>query len=163
MTALPADPRRLAAAGAFACAALLAAAFAFQHLGGLVPCTLCVWQRWPHVAGAVLGVAGFLAPGSAGRAARLAAAGALAVGVGLAGWHVGVEQGWLAGPAACAGGGSVAGLSPAELLERLRAAPAVRCDEIAWSLLGLSMAAWNALASAALAALFAISATRDRV
>ncbi|MFP4274908.1 MAG: disulfide bond formation protein B, partial [Paracoccaceae bacterium] len=50
----------LAAGGS---AALLAAAFAFQHLGGLAPCTLCLWQRWPHAAAVLLGLAALALPG----------------------------------------------------------------------------------------------------
>ena len=37
--------------------ALLLGAFAFQHLGGLAPCKLCIWQRWPHVAAIAIGAA----------------------------------------------------------------------------------------------------------
>lgn len=150
---------RLAALGAAACAGLLAAAFAFQHLGGLAPCPLCIWQRWPHVAGAALGLAAFaLAPARAGRLAAGLAALALAAGAALAFYHVGVEQRWWQGPSTCAGGGDIGALSTAELLARIKAAPLVRCDEVAWSLAGLSMAAWNGVASAGLAALFALSA-----
>jgi disulfide bond formation protein DsbB len=157
--ALRDDGRRLAALGAAACAGLLAAAFAFQHIGGLAPCPLCIWQRWPHVAGAALGLAAFAAPPSrAGRLAAGAAALALAAGAALALYHVGVEQRWWQGPSTCVGGGDIGALSTAELLARIKAAPLVRCDEVAWSLAGLSMAAWNGVASAGLAGLFALAA-----
>jgi disulfide bond formation protein DsbB len=153
------DPRRLSALGAVACAGLLAAAFAFQHLGGLAPCPLCIWQRWPHVAGAALGLAAFaLGPSRPGRLTAGVAALALAAGAALALYHVGVEQRWWAGPSTCAGAGDIGALSAAELLERIRAAPLVRCDDVAWSLAGLSMAAWNGVASAGLAGLFALAA-----
>jgi disulfide bond formation protein DsbB len=163
LEALTGDGRRLAALGAAACAALLAAAFAFQHLGGLAPCPLCVWQRWPHVAGVALGLAGYaLAPSRAGRLAALLAALALAGGAGLAFYHVGVEQRWWQGPATCAGAGDIGALSPAELLQQIMAAPLVRCDEVAWSLAGLSMAGWNGVVSLALAGLFALAAGSGR-
>jgi disulfide bond formation protein DsbB len=157
------DGRRLSALGAAACAGLLAAAFAFQHLGGLVPCPLCIWQRWPHVAGAALGMAAFaLAPSRGGRLAAGLAALALAAGAALAAYHVGVEQRWWQGPSTCVGGGDIGALSTAELLARIKAAPLVRCDEVAWSLAGLSMAAWNGVASAGLAGLFAVAAAPAR-
>lgn len=155
-------PGRPAALAALAAAALLAAAFAFQHIGGLAPCPLCIWQRWPHAAAALLGTVAF---GLGGRARPIAAAlGALVMlgGAGLAGYHVGVEQGWWAGPATCASGGDVDALSTEALLARIRSAPVVRCDEIAWSLFGVSMAGWNALASLGIAALFAADARRPR-
>ena len=129
---------------------LLAAALAFQYLGGLAPCPMCVWQRWPHVAAVALGLALLALPRR-----PLAALGALAmlVGAGLGLYHVGVEQGWWRGPTSCVAP-DVGGLSSEQLLESILAAPVVRCDEIAWSLLGVSMAGWNALASLALAVLW---------
>jgi disulfide bond formation protein DsbB len=111
------------------------------------------------VAGAALGLAAFsLAPSRAGRLAAGLAALALAAGAALALYHVGVEQRWWEGPSTCAGGGDIGAMPTAELLAKIKAAPLVRCDEVAWSMAGLSMAAWNGVASAALAALFALSA-----
>jgi disulfide bond formation protein DsbB len=77
----------------------------------------------------------------------------------LGGYHTGVEQGWWPGPDSCTGQ-PIAGLSPADLLAQIMAAPIVRCDDIAWSLLGLSMASWNMLASAGLAAVWVLAARR---
>ena len=138
--------------------AALAAAFAFQHLGGLEPCPLCIRQRWPHVATALLALLslGFRGPAAA-LALGLAGAAAL-VGAGLAGFHAGVEQHWWAGLAACEGGPPAE--TVAELRERLLNAAPARCDEAAWSFLGLSMAAWNGLLSLALAGLAAGAAGR---
>ncbi len=133
--------------------AALAAAFAFQHLGGLEPCPLCIWQRWPHVAVVLLAALSLGVRGPAA-AAFLGLAGVAALtGAGLAGYHVGVEQQWWAGLAACSGGPPAE--TAAELRERLLNAAPARCDEVAWSLLGLSMAAWNGLLSLALAGLAA--------
>lgn len=129
---------------------LLAAALAFQYIGGLAPCPMCIWQRWPHVAAVALGLALLVLPWRV-----LAALGALAMftGAGLGLYHAGVEQGWWQGPTSCIAPG-IGGLSSEQLLKSILAAPVVRCDEIAWSLLGLSMAGWNALASLALAFLW---------
>ena len=75
--------------------------------------------------------------------------------------HAGIEYGLWAGPASCtaSGGGafSLADLNAA-LSERTNV---VLCDEIAWSLLGISMAGWNAIVSAALAAMSFASAFRN--
>jgi len=86
----------------------------------------------------------------------------MVVGAGLGGYHAGVEWGFWAGPTACAGGAGVGGQSAEALLAQIMAAPVVRCDEVAWSLLGLSMAGWNALASAGLAGLWLLALGRAR-
>ena len=79
-----------------------------------------------------------------------AGAGVMLGGTGIAFYHSGVEQGWWEGPASCAAP-DITGLSPEELLAQIMAAPIVRCDEIPWEMLGLSMATWNGLASLGLA------------
>lgn len=151
-----ADITRLHAAlglAALGCA-MLAGALAFQHIGDLAPCALCIDQRkaW----GAVILLAALaLWPERKRRIAvalaLLGLAGAAAfVGAGVAVFHVGVEQQWWAGTAECGAGfeGFGAG-GVAELREQLLARPVVRCDEIAWSLGGISMAGWNGLISLA--------------
>ena len=139
--------RTVAAVAAAASLGALAAAFAFQHLGGLDPCVLCVYQRYPHAVTALL--AGLVLLG--GRHASLALAGAglaALTGAALAGFHVGVEEQWWAGTAAC---GGVGGADTVEALrEQLMGAPPARCDEVPWSLFGLSMASYNGLLSLAL-------------
>lgn len=140
-------------------AALLAGAFAFQYLGGLAPCQLCLWQRWPHGAAILIGALALLAPKGVVRR-LLAGAGALAVlaSAGIGAFHVGVEQKWWEGLASCTAG-SVSGLSGADLLNTdIILAPVVRCDEIAWALFGISMAGWNVLISLGLAVFWAMAA-----
>lgn len=145
----------LAGAGS---AFLLIAALGFQA-AGYAPCELCVLQRWPHVA--AVAIAGLV--WLTGRVRALAVLGMIAAGaaMGLALYHVGVELTWWAGPAHCSGGvGDLARLSTTELMTRLQAAPVVRCDQVAWSFLGISMAGWNALFSAGLAGIWARAARR---
>ena len=137
--------------------ALLGGAFAFQHVGGLAPCALCLWQRWPHAAAILIGAAA-LATGWRGLL-WLGALSALATaGIGL--FHVGVEQLWWEGLATCTSG-SINGISTADLLNPAAdvAAP-VRCDQIAWQLGGISMAGWNVILSLGLAAVWVLSALR---
>ena len=76
----------------------------------------------------------------------------------VGGYHTGVERGWWEGPSSCSSG-STAGMSPDELMDQIMSAPLVRCDEVAWQMLGLSMASWNMLASLLLA-LFWLMAMR---
>jgi disulfide bond formation protein DsbB len=143
--------QRAALGAAAGSAALLAAAFAFQYLGGLAPCPLCLWQRWPHAVAVALGALILVWPRR--ELAGLAAL-ALLVGAGIAGYHVGIEQGWWPGPSTCVAP-ELGAVSAEDLLQDILAAPVVRCDEIAWSLFGVSMAGWNGIASLVLAALWA--------
>jgi disulfide bond formation protein DsbB len=143
----------LAAAGS---ALLLGGAFAFQYIGGLAPCKLCLWQRWPHGAAIVLGALAFALPGRIvpllGALAAMATA-----GVGL--YHTGVERKWWEGPDTCTSGG-VEGVSSGDLLNQIMAAPLVRCDEVAWSMMGLSMASWNGILSLVLALIWVQAARK---
>ncbi|MEX0277749.1 MAG: disulfide bond formation protein B [Ruegeria sp.] len=128
-------------------AAMLLAAFAFQHLGGLAPCKMCIWQRYPHGIAAVLGVVAITLPGI--RALPLLGALTAAITAGIGVFHAGVERGYWEGPSTCTSG-DIGGLSQQDLFEQIMSAPLVRCDEIPWELFGLSMAGWNALVSAGL-------------
>ncbi|HET6521646.1 MAG TPA: disulfide bond formation protein B [Geminicoccaceae bacterium] len=142
-----------------ASALALAAALGFQYLGGLAPCPLCVYQRWPYVAVMALAAATPFAPRP--RALLALCALVLAGNAALAGYHVGVERGWFALPEGC----QVAAGAGARTVEELRAMlveRAPRCDEVAWSLLGLSMAAWNGAVALGLALFAAVAAATPR-
>jgi len=155
MSSLSTDPRLSPRTASLyvglAAAGLLAAVFAMEHIGGLAPCSLCVLQRWPHAAVIPLAALAFLpAISDSGRRVLLllcAVAFATTAGIGI--YHVGVEQGIFAGPSACSGG--ITGESIDELRRKLMAAPVIRCNEVAWSLFGISLAGYNVLVSSALA------------
>lgn len=139
-------------------AALLIAALGFQA-AGYAPCELCILQRWPHLAAVVIAALVWLT----GWVRALAVLGmiAAAVATGLAVYHAGVEWQIWAGPSHCSGGvGDLASMTTAELMSRLQSAPVVRCDEIAWSLFGISMAGWNAIFSAMLVGVWGLAAKR---
>lgn len=130
---------------------LLLGAFAFQYVGGLAPCVLCIWQRWPH--GVAVAV-GLLALILGGRLLPLLGGMAALTSAGIGVFHVGVEQKWWEGLKSCTAG-SIEGLSTTDLLnpDIIIAAP-VRCDAIAWQMLGVSMAGWNVILSLALVAIW---------
>lgn len=138
-------------------AVLLAGALFFELVMGLAPCELCLWQRWPHAAAVGLGVLVWAAPVAPVFVAGAASA-ATSGGLGL--YHTGVERGWFEGPAACSATLDVSRLSAEQMLDRILAAPVVRCDEVPWEMLGLSMASWNALASFGLAGLWLVAMRR---
>lgn len=144
----PTNLALIASAGSFA---LLLGAFAFQHIGGLAPCKLCLWQRWPHAAAVLIGIL-ILTLGSRVRAGAVAVAltflGALAAGTSavIGAYHTGVEYGWWKGPSTCTSS-NPADMSADAFFDKVMNAPLIRCDEVAWSLAGLSMASWNAVLS----------------
>lgn len=142
----------LAAAGS---AALMIGALAFQHLGGMAPCKLCIWQRWPHVVAIGIGLLAMLALLPQRLLAGLGAVAALAT-AGIGFYHSGVERKWWEGPASCSGG-SVGDQSAQDLFAQIMAAPLVRCDEVPWQMLGLSMASWNAVLSLLMAGIWVMA------
>lgn len=122
--------------------ALLAGAFGFQA-AGYHPCEMCWWQRYPYMA--IVGLV-VLA-----RAVKLNVATVIwlcailfAVDAAIAGFHVGVEQKWWEGMTECTSQVSLDG-NLDDALNAIMNAPLVRCDEIAWSLFGISMAGYNFL------------------
>ena len=127
--------------------ALLLGAWAFQYLGGLAPCEMCIWQRWPHgaaiwagVFGGALVLAGAVPKKYAPTLATIAIA-ALAISGAIGFFHAGVEWKLWPGPPACTGFGYVPGQ------ENLTGFQVVRCDEAQWRLAGISLAGYNALFS----------------
>lgn len=134
--------------GVLGSAALLGGAFLFQYFG-YPPCQMCLWQRWPHAAAIVIGLAALgiqerLLPALAGLAALTTAV------IGM--FHTGVERDWWEGPASCTGTG-LGNLDASDLLstagDRL-----VMCDKVSWELFTISMPSWNAIFSLILAVIW---------
>jgi disulfide bond formation protein DsbB len=129
-------------------AALLAGAWGFQLIGGLVPCEMCHWQRWPHYAAVVFAALSFVVGGPRTRLTLVAGAAALIAVSGVIGvLHLGVEQHWWQGFTACTSTIGAENMTPDEMLQAMLRAPVVRCDAAQWSWLGVSMAGWNAILS----------------
>jgi len=156
--------------------AALAGVFVFQFGFGLIPCELCLWQRLPHALAILVAGVGLGQTRAAGRMLypdkampwRMLTGLAIVLallhlaGAGTAAFHVGVEQHWWAGTEACTGA-APAGLSVDELTARLLNTPPARCDQIAWSLFGISLAGFNLILSVFLSTAAAWAATRFRV
>ena len=133
--------------------AIILGAYGFQYIGGLPPCELCYWQRYPYFVIVPLAVLALVLPGRARPLIDLCGL-AYLVGAGIAGYHGGVEYGWWPGPDAC----SPVGLSIEEMLAR---PVIVRCDEVPWSLFGISMAGYNFILSVLMAG-FCLLSIRKR-
>ena len=146
----------LVLAAASGSAALMLGAFGFQYIGGLPPCAMCIWQRYPHVVAIAIGLIALRF-----RSAALAWLGALAAltTAAIGGFHTGVERGWWEGPSTCTSG-PIGGLSTDELFDQIMNAPLVRCDEVPWEMFGLSMASWNMVISLVLMGLWIAAARR---
>ena len=127
--------------------ALLGGALGSQYLGGLVPCEMCYWQRWPHAAAIGLAALAFTAPApsSRSRILTLLAAAASAVSGASGVYHAGVALGIFEGFTTCTS--TASGATTADLLNAIMNTPLVRCDQVQFSFLGISMAGWNALLS----------------
>jgi disulfide bond formation protein DsbB len=134
--------------------ALLGGALGSQYVGGLHPCEMCYWQRWPHGAAILLAAAAFVIPAKSRTLTTLAAL-AIAISGAIGVYHAGVEIGWWEGVTTCTAGGALS-------LDQLMKVPLVRCDQIQWSLFGISMAGWNAIISLGAFAMITTLLVRSR-
>jgi disulfide bond formation protein DsbB len=139
---------------------VVGAAISSEIFGGLAPCVLCLYQRIPYAITIGFGLIGFAVP-RLFLPAMLLASLAFLVGGGVAVFHVGVEQAWWTGTEACVGTQDKAA-SIDELRAQIMATPVIRCNDIQWSLFGISMAGYNVLTSLALAVFSLMAAKRNR-
>ncbi|UAK24556.1 disulfide bond formation protein B [Sphingomonas nostoxanthinifaciens] len=142
-------------------ALLMAGALGSQYIGGLVPCELCMWQRWPHYAAIVAALLAILLARTALTRPLTILAGLLILASGAIGvYHAGVEYRWWAGPSHCTG---IATGHGADLMRAILSAPIVQCDVPQWTLFHVSLAGFNALFSLAGGlAVLALAGARSR-
>ncbi len=128
--------------------ALLGGALFSQYVGGLYPCEMCYWQRWPHAGAILLAALAFTAPANSTRSRNLVLAAALAIAIsGIIGvYHAGVEAKIFEGFTVCTRLVTTTG-STADMLRQITHAPIVRCDQVQFRFLGISLAGWNAMLS----------------
>jgi disulfide bond formation protein DsbB len=151
------DPRAPLLIVLAASLAALASAFAGEHLFGLQPCILCLYERVPWAAAAAVAALGLIVTPRPWRLAALALCGTIFLaGAALAFYHVGVEAHWWASIAGCEVAG-VGGFSLEDLHGPALAEPLKPCDQVDFRLLGLSLAGWNVVLSAAAAAFSALA------
>lgn len=140
----------------FVPSALLGGAYFSQFAMGLYPCEMCYWQRWPHMAAIAFAIMAFIFAKNPAFSKILTGCAALAIAVsGAIGvFHAGVEYGWWEGVTSCTAN---VGASGGNILDDIMGASIVRCDEVQWQMLGISMAGYNAMISLASAIYIAIS------
>jgi disulfide bond formation protein DsbB len=125
--------------------ALMAGALGSEVWGGLFPCEMCHWQRWPHYAAIGLAVLALvLQKARLSKVLVVLAALAILVSGIIGAFHAGVEYGWWEGLTRCA---TIPAAGGGDLLTNIMKAPLIRCDEAAWTLGGISLAGYNALLS----------------
>ncbi|MBP6030249.1 MAG: disulfide bond formation protein B [Sphingobium sp.] len=128
-------------------ALLLGGALGSQYVGGLYPCEMCMWQRWPHLVAIFFALDAYALKARPPIALLFTVFAALAIGVsGAIGvFHAGVEYGWWQGLTECAASGS--GGTTQDMLNSILNTPLIRCDVPQWTLWGISLAGFNALFS----------------
>jgi disulfide bond formation protein DsbB len=138
-------------------AGVVGSALGFEHLGGYIPCELCLLQRQPYyygipiaLVGAVMAASGV--PSWIPRSLLLAAGILMLVGAGMGVYHAGVEWHFWEGPTACSTSAGNATQNAGDLLTQLSTIKGPSCTDAALRVLGLSMAGWNVIASLILAA-----------
>jgi disulfide bond formation protein DsbB len=134
-------------------AALLAGALGSQYIGGLYPCEMCYWQRYGHFAAVAFALVAWLLhsrPQVSRLFVWLALLGIVASGV-IGVYHAGVEAKIFEGFTQCTAQPVIG--TAEEMLNDILSRPAIRCDDVQWSFLGISMAGWNAILSLGFASL----------
>ena len=132
------------------CCLVLATAYAFEYLANLQPCVLCIYQRIPYavVIGLMLAAAIVRKNSQFNTILFIATSVVFAIGSTIAIFHIGIEQHLWQGTPEC--GNFMETDSVEALRKQLLAQPIVRCDEVAWSLFGISMTGYNFLISTSL-------------
>jgi len=130
-------------------AALLAGAYGSQYWGGLYPCDMCWWQRYAHFAALLFAILAYALRTLPDRGRSLVWLAALAIltSAGIAFYHAGVELKFFPGETQCTS--TVHASSTADLMKQIMDAPLVRCDDVQWKFLGISLAGWNFILSSA--------------
>ena len=153
------QPRLMGLVGAALAAAALGLAFATESWGGLVPCALCLWERWPYRVAIAAGLLVSAMPRALLKPAIALLVLTILAGSALAAVHAGVEFRWWRSPFPECAAPVFTGGSIAERLKAMPAMPAKPCDDPTYLIpfLPVSMAQMNLLFSLALAAFVALS------
>jgi disulfide bond formation protein DsbB len=135
-----------------AMAAVVVTALGFEHIGGYIPCKLCLEQRTPYYLGAPLMLLAALSshmrwPQCVTRGLLAISGLLMAYGLAIAVYHAGVEWAWWAGPTDCVAAAMSITTDANDLLGDINATKPPSCDKAAIRILGLSMAGWNVPAS----------------
>ena len=139
-------------------AATVGSALGFEHIGGYIPCALCLLERLPYyygipVAGLAVVSAALGGPTWLTRGLLLITGIMMLVGAGMGVYHAGAEWGFWPGPSTCATSAQAVTQNAGDLLGDLDSKKPPSCTEASLRVLGLSFAGWNVIASLIFAAI----------
>lgn len=148
-------------------AVVVGSALGFEHIGGYIPCALCLLQRNPYYIGIGVGALAVLAslaklPDRVVQALLLLIAVIMIISAGLGVYHAGVEWKFWEGPVSCSVGGAAGMSGTGNILDQLNSVKGPSCTEATLRVLGLSFAGWNVLTSIALAGLALLGASKAK-
>jgi len=134
------------------CVGVLGMAYVMEHYFGVLPCQMCLYERNVFmIAGGLAFLSLFLLPARFQYYAVIVLGLIFLAGTLIAGYHVAIQHHWVSLPAFCSANDFDSFDSVEALREQMLKTPLVRCDQVTWSLFGLSLAAYNALLSLILA------------
>lgn len=151
------SPKQIAVAILLACGGAMGYALYSQYFLGYHPCELCMWQRYGFGAAIFFALMALVVKPSL--FVKLSAF-ALLVNGAIAAYHFGIEQDWWDGFQTCSGVATAGSLEA--MLADIEGAPVVRCDDVGWKFLGVSMAGWNVLYSGGLGVLVVLVGRKKR-
>ncbi|WP_429820702.1 disulfide bond formation protein B [Ensifer sp. B1-9] len=148
-------------------AATVGGALGFEHIGGYIPCALCLLQRDPYYWGIPVGILAIITsalklPVWLTRTLLAIVGILMLVGAGMGVYHAGAEWHFWEGPSTCATTAQGVSSNVGDLLGDLDSKHGPSCTEAALRVLGLSFAGWNVIASLILAAIALRGAARAR-
>ncbi len=155
-------PSRVALLILAAACAVLGGAFYFQYGVGILPCKLCLQERYAYYAAVPLGLLAIFLPGRFARLLLAILALAFLGNALLGAYHAGVEWHFWAGPDDCSGGTAIP-TNAGSLLSQLETAKVISCSEAGWRFAGISLAGWNTMISLILASMAASVAVKGGV
>ena len=120
--------------------------FYSQLFEGLEPCKLCIWQRVPHAIVVMIGLLILFSKKYQIFGCYVATI-LMLIGFLTGSYHFGIELKLWSGPENCSSLQNIDTLSPEEFLQKILETPITTCDQIVWSLIGISMAGWNGIIS----------------
>ena len=138
---------------------MLLSVYILEYIVGLIPCEMCLWQRWPHIFSSIFCILSIIILSRYSNLLIFFAGIAYLVSSFIGIWHSGYEIGILPGPNSCVNNNNSLQMNFDEILNQ----PVISCQDVLWSFLGISLAGWNAILSILLTILCFLSLINKKV
>ena len=116
--------------------------FILQYEYGILPCKICIWQRWPHIFNIFIALIIIYTSSIPNYIMVLGLINMFLAFI-LALYHYGLEQNLWDNVFSCSGEIKFNDLSTEEILKNLNNTPIKTCEIEAWNFLNLSLTGWN--------------------